>query len=92
MSVRELFKKYEDEYSHFERIEAPISRFQDLHAFVMLEDYAKDGYDLIVAAEHDEIFFNIDFEKLEKSHEYTIRDLLRCGVRISEFDNLCMFV
>ncbi len=62
----------------------------------MLEEIlpGKRGSDIISAATHDEIFLNVDMEKLaEVITLEQIIDLARCGIRYDGCnDGLCMFV
>ena len=98
MDIEQVFDKYDDEYLHFEDIENKFSNRPDLHAFILLDKIlpGTDGreMDLVSAAEHDEIFLDINCEGLARiATEEQIRDLVRCGVRYSdEYDSLAMFV
>jgi hypothetical protein len=49
---------------------------------------------MVSAAEHDEIWLNIDLANLaEKATEQQIIDLIRCGIRLdTRREGLCMFV
>jgi len=95
VNIEELFKKYTNEYLHFERVDNPLSTRPDLSAFLLLDKLL--GYsneDILSCAGHDEVFLSADVEELAKvASEEDIITLIRCGVRYSsEYDCLCMFV
>jgi hypothetical protein len=101
MTLKEMFDAADDEFLKFEHIESPRHPAPDLCAFLMLHDLAPahnrgDGTvaDMIAGASHDEIWLATDVEALEKvATPEIIRDLARCGVRLSESEgSLCMFV
>lgn len=74
-------------------IKNPRSKRGDMHAFMLLDELLPDEVgDMVVAAEHDEIFLGIDPGELAKViTEAQIIELICCGVRYSD-DSLCMFV
>lgn len=79
-----VFDNNESEYLEFERIENPLSKRPDLHAFILLDSLVSGDDDLIVAAEHDEFFIGITIDEL--APVITVQqaiDLVRCGVRYS---------
>ena len=101
MALDELFEANEDEFLKFERIESPAHPAPDLCAFLMLHALAPKknrGNDnvsnMVVAAEHDEIYLATDTDELAKVATLeNIRDLVRCVVRYDrDSDSLCMFV
>lgn len=94
MNIEERFEKYDEEYVKFDRIENKLSNRPDLHAFLMLDKMFPHGSDMVSAAEHDEIFLDVDVDKFnEVATDDQIRDLCRCGVRYDEStDSLSMFV
>jgi len=97
MTVKEmekLFKKYDDDFLKFEEIENPTSRRPDLNAFLLLDTLVPGTSDIVSAAEHDEIYLEIDTEALAAViSEDQILELTRCGIRFErQFDSLAMFV
>lgn len=88
------FDRHDDEFLKFERVVNPRHPRPDLCAFLMLHDIDPQiGKDMVTAAEHDEIWLCVDVEKLAAAAtEDIVRDLVRCGVRIDDDGNLCMFV
>lgn len=105
--VRECFEKHSEkryegigtdmdlyEYYEFEKIENPLSTKEDLCAMMKLAQLVPNDQDLISGAKHDEIWFEPSFEDLSEANitEADIIYLIRCGVRVSEYDCLGMFV
>lgn len=90
----EAVTKNGDEFLKFEKVNHKRSSRPDLHAFIMLgELFPSESKDLICAAEHDEIWLDIDGSKAEILTDSQILELSRCGVRWDESnDCLCMFV
>ena len=93
MTLEEMFEKYDDEYLNFERVDEPLHSRPDICAFILLDRLLPNpGRDIVDAAEHDEIFLDVDIDKLEGvATEADILTLVRCGVRYGEY-GLCMFV
>lgn len=93
LNLAEVFKKFDGDYIKFERIENKLSGRPDLHAFLLLDKLMPGTRDMVSAAEHDEIYLDVDCEKLaEVASEHDILALTRCGVRYDEdTDSLCMF-
>lgn len=93
LNLAEVFKKFDGDYIKFERIENKLSGRPDLHAFLLLDKLMPGTRDMVSAAEHDEIYLDMDCEKLaEVASEHDILALTRCGVRYDEdTDSLCMF-
>lgn len=90
-----LFEKYEDEYLKFDRITCPRFSSPDLCAFYLLYDLCvvEKGCDIICHAERDEIWLNVNTERLAiVAAEEDILTLIRCGVCFDGCDTLCMFV
>lgn len=84
LDLEALFEKHEDEYIKFERETAPRHPRPDICAFLMLHELApgKTGRDMIGAAEHDEIWLDVDVDTVaEYANEQQIVTLIRCGVR-----------
>ena len=92
MTLQQLvktFEKYGDEYIQFKSVENKLSRRPDMHTFILLDKLLPgDGkFDLITAAEHDQIWIGIEPEALARvATEEIIRDLVRCGVSFNEED------
>jgi len=89
-----LWEKHNDQFLMFEQVKNPLSGRPDINAFLLLDQLVSGSRDIISSAEHDEIWVNIDVEKLaEVIVEEQIIELIRCGVRYdSAFDSLAMFV
>lgn len=94
--THEQYEKYEDEYLEFGRVKNKRSKRADLHAFLLLDKLCPShrGFDIVSGAEHDEIWLDVEPEKLAKvATEQQIIELIRCGVRYDEdTDSLAMFV
>jgi hypothetical protein len=89
-----LLDKHDAEFLKFDRIAMPRSFRADLHAFLMLDSLVPGEYDIVSAAEHDEIYLSVDVAKLSAVvTEGQVIDLVRCGVRyVAEQEALAMFV
>lgn len=91
-----LFEKHSDEeYIQFSRVVNPKSQRKDLHGFLLLAQLCPGTFDMVAAAEHDEITLDPSLEDLAASGitEEQVIELLRCGVRYdSDIDCLRMFV
>lgn len=84
----------DDEFIKFDRVPKKRSQRPDIHAFLLLDELVPGATDMVSAAEHDEIYLEVDPEALAKviTKEQVI-ELQRCGVRYdSANDSLCMFV
>ncbi len=93
MYISERFEQFDDDYIDFDGVQNKRSKRPDLHAFLLLDELFPGDTDLVSAAEHDEIYLDIDSDKLDDLTDEQIQELVRCGVRFSkEFDCLCMFV
>ena len=83
---------HEGEFLKFDRVENKRSQRRDLHAFLMLEELVPCNRPIVAAADHEEIYLDVDPEALSAViTEAQVVELIRCGVRYSE-DGLCMFV
>lgn len=94
-NLEEAFEAATDEFLRFERIEKPLHPRPDICAFLRLCELVPDGdRDIVSAAEHDEIFLDIEPEELaEVATQEDIVYLHRCGIRFdSSTDSLAMFV
>ena len=94
IDIEKSFEKYSDEYLEFERVENKLSLRPDLCAFLLLDKLLPEpGKSIIGAVEHDEVYFNVDGDKLEEvASDDDILTLVRCGVRYDEYYGLSMFV
>ena len=92
--TREQYKKYNDEFLNFDRVENKTSQRADLHAFNLLDKLMPATRDIVCCAEHDEIWLDVEPEELSKvATEEQIIELIRCGVRYDiGTDSLAMFV
>lgn len=96
--MMELFEEYsETDFLKFNLVENKRSHRCDLHAFLLLEVLVpphEGAYHMIGGAEHDEIWLDVNIEKLaDVALPFHIRELVRCGVRLSsEHEMLSMFV
>lgn len=81
MDVEAEFSKYKDEWVKFEEIKNPRSKRRDLCAFLMLDDLSPNDWDIISAAEHDQIWINVDWDAFcAAATPELIHDLVACGV------------
>jgi hypothetical protein len=94
LDLHEIFEKYNDDFLKFDKITTKLSNRPDIHAFVLLDSIVPGKSDMVSAAEHDEIFLEVDASDLaDAATEEQVVDLIRCGVRYSsEFNCLAMFV
>ena len=92
LNIEELFEKHEDEYLKFDKIKEKKTNRPDLQAFLILDSIITSDCDIITASEHDEFFLDTNLDTLAaKATEEQIIDLIRCGVRYSEYGCLSMF-
>ncbi len=93
IGTHERFEAVNDDYLKFDRIENKRNQRPDLHAWLLLDElYPNPGYGMVSAAGHDEIWLDVEGEKLESLTDDQILELVRCGVRHdSEHDCLVMF-
>jgi hypothetical protein len=96
IDLKAAFEAAEEEFLEFEQIENPLHPRPDICAFMKLHQLvpANPDRDMVAAAEHDEIFLEVDPEALAAvATQEDIVYLHRCGVRLSsETDSLAMFV
>ena len=87
------FEKYDDEYIRFERVENKRSNRPDLHAFMLLDSLVPGNRDIIIAAERNKIWIDIDVKTLATViTEEQILELVRCGIHYQGvFKTLAMF-
>ncbi len=93
-AIQELFKKYEDEFLQFTKVEKPRHKRHDINAMLLLAELLpNDTGSMVNWAEHDEIGLEADLVELAKvATDEQILELVRSGVRLGEYDNLVMFV
>ena len=93
MDIHERFEAVNDDYIKFDRVENKRSERPDLHAWLLLDElFPNPGHDMVSAAEHDEIWLDVDDEQLETLTDEQILELVRCGVRHDdECECLAMF-
>jgi hypothetical protein len=93
MDIKEIFEKYENESYKFELVQNKLSQRGDMHAMIMLDQLFPGGYGMVSAAEHDQIWFNVSWEDVNKLTEEQIRTLNQCGVWFDhKYQSLSMFV
>jgi hypothetical protein len=88
------FNNYDDDYLKFERVVDKLHPRPDICAFLLLDKILpNDGFDMVCGAEHDEIYLDVDCERLaEVATEEDVLTLVRCGVHYDEeTDSLAMF-
>jgi hypothetical protein len=88
------YEKLEDERLEFEGVEPKLSSRSDIHAFILLNQLLPETGRMISAAEHDQIWLDVDIDELaEVATVDHIRQLEACGVHYnSDYDSLYMFV
>jgi hypothetical protein len=93
-NIHGFFETHEGEFLKFERVENKHSTRSDIHAFIVLDKLFPSARDMVSAAEHEEIYLDVNPEELaEKATEDQVIELIRCGVRYdSSTDSLAMFV
>lgn len=66
----------------------------DLKAMILLDSLVPEKGNMISSATHDEIFFDVSLEELEKvANEDQIKELISYGIRIDDYEEgLAMFV
>ncbi len=83
--MAELFEKHNEAFLKFDEIVEKRSNRPDLHAFLLLEAVCPGDRDMICAAEHDQIYLEVDGRKFaENCTEEQIIELIRCGVMLDE--------
>lgn len=89
-------EKYGSEFRKFERVEDPLHRRRDLAAFLLIDRLVPSdtATTIISAAEHDQIWIEVDPEELSKqASDEDILTLIRCGIIYSSSeDSFYMFV
>lgn len=94
MNLEDRFEAVNDEFLKFENIESPRHPRPDMCAFLTLDGIIPGATrDMVCAAEHDQIYLDVDCDELEKviTNE-DVLTLVRCGVMFdSGTDSLSMF-
>jgi hypothetical protein len=93
----EFYSLHSDEYFlKFRDIPAErrLSNRADLNAFMLLDKLLPGVNDIVTCAEHDEIYLEVDTEKLMVvATDEQLSDLIRCGCRAGDCgDGIAMFV
>jgi len=92
MDLKATAEKFEDEFLKFDRISRPRHERPDIAAFLLLHKLVPASSDMVSAAEHDQIWLEVDPEKLaEVASESDVLELVRCGVMFED-EGLSMFV
>lgn len=94
MDVEELRERMNNDnlYHKFDGVPNPRSRRSDLHAMMLLDELVPSGSRIVSHSAHDEYFLEPDIEELAKAiTPDQVDELVRCGVRISEYDALAIF-
>lgn len=71
----------EQESMKFKRVEGKRSQRHDLHAFMLLDELVPSTGDMVVSAEHDQIWLGVDPDELDRAATpEQMVELIRCGV------------
>ena len=92
MNILDRFKKVNDEYLKFHRVENKKSTARDVHAFILLTNKFKITRDIIASAAHDEIYLDVSDNEIPQLTDDEILELVRCGVCYNESNGLYMNV
>lgn len=92
--------EFDGEFLAFNKIAVKSTNRPDLHAFILLDKLVSSeahnlgyGHDMVQGAEHDEIFLDVDLDKLAAViTPEQVLELIRCGVRLWEGESLAMYV
>jgi len=99
MTTEELIDMFEEignepfESIRFSNIENPVHPRPDICAFLLLHEWVGGTGDMVCAAEHDEIFLDVELGALAAViTRDQVRTLVRCGLHVDECnDGLAMF-
>lgn len=84
--MKKRFEKFSDDFLEFDKVQNKLSSRPDLHAFLLLDKIMPGNTDIIVGAEHDEIYLGVDHEKLEEViTDEQIQELVRSGVTYCQY-------
>lgn len=90
--LEELFQTHENEFLEWEKVTNKLSQRTDLHVFIKLDQMCPSNLDIVAYAEHNEFFLSVSLEELAQvATEDDIIELIRCGVRLSCDNGLCMY-
>ena len=94
LNLKEVFNKFDNEYTKFDMVENPLNHRPDLCAFLLLDQLVRGKINIVSNAEHYGIYLSIDCINLaEVASEEDILTLIRCGVIYNwENESLRMFV
>ena len=95
IDIAAVYEKHTDkEFLKFDRVTDRQSERPDLHAFLLLDKLVPGTRDIVTAAEHDEIWLDVNIDELSVAlTEEQMIELIRCGVRYDKStDSLAMFV
>jgi hypothetical protein len=82
----------ESEFLNFEAVETKRSNRSDIHAFLLLDEMFPGTTDMVCAAEHDQIWLDVDIDQLnEIATPEQMMEIYRCGV-FEDRGSLSMFV
>lgn len=95
-TLQEMFELANESVLKFADIEQKLSNYRDLHGMMLLEKLqpGEGGYDsMITCAEHDQVWYDIDVEKLwEVITQDEVNQLNACGIWYeSENDSLTSY-
>ena len=90
MDTIERFEKHNEEYLKFGHLKNKRSNRPDLHAFLLLDELFPEGRDMVAAAEHDEIWLDVDEAQAASLTDEQIIELVQCGVSAGD-EGLIMF-
>jgi hypothetical protein len=72
--------------------ESPVTKRDDITAFLLLDKLQPGTDDMVCCAEHDQIWLSIDTAELAKViTDDEIRTLVLCGVHMENGESLYMF-
>ena len=92
-TLAEMFEKYDDEPTDFDLVENKTSNRRDLHAMLLLDEILPGNGEMIAAAEHDQIWFDVDTDELAQViTDEQVKELTACGVFCKDDEYLSMFV
>lgn len=85
--IDKFMDEQEDEALKFDRVENKRHARPDIHAMLLMDEVYPGTRDMVSAAEHDQIWFNIEgesdpetYETHWKFSEAQLVELLRCGI------------
>jgi hypothetical protein len=94
MTLDELEALMDDdtEYLKFDRVEPKFHHRRDIHGMILLDKLAPGEGDIVVASEHDIIYYDADPEVVAaNATPEDLTTLLRCGVSYNADDGFTSF-